>query len=84
MYFFLINQGKWENKHVTGIKQDDGTYAAECKYEYFTGQSMLGWKSWHNILQKSHSSRILNSTATNNQRAEQPLIPKISSHFILS
>ncbi|KAJ1057371.1 hypothetical protein K5549_021996 [Capra hircus] len=33
MYFFLINQGKWENKHVMGIKQDDGTYAADYEVE---------------------------------------------------
>ena len=77
----LRHKGKWENKHAMGIKQEDGTYHAHCKYESITGQSMLGWKSWHNSLQKSHSSRILNSTATNNQRAGQPVVPKISSLF---
>ena len=53
---FLRYKGKWEHKHVTGIKQDDGAYAVDCKYENFTAQSMLGWKSWHNFLQKSHTA----------------------------
>ncbi|XP_020727947.2 odorant-binding protein-like isoform X3 [Odocoileus virginianus] len=28
---FLRHNGKWEHKHVTGIKQDDGAYAADFK-----------------------------------------------------
>ncbi|XP_055249418.1 odorant-binding protein-like [Moschus berezovskii] len=28
-YFYVKHKGKWEYKHVTGIKQDDGTYAVE-------------------------------------------------------
>ena len=55
---FLRHKGKWEHKHITGIKQDDGAYAVDCKYEYFTAQSMVGWESWHTFLQKSHTAEF--------------------------
>ena len=58
LVLFLRHKGKWERKHVMGIKQDDGTYAADCKYEYFTGQSIVGWESWHNFLPKSHTAEF--------------------------
>ncbi|XP_010829420.1 PREDICTED: uncharacterized protein LOC104981863, partial [Bison bison bison] len=28
-YFFVKHKGKWEYKHVSGIKQEDGTYAVD-------------------------------------------------------
>ncbi|XP_055420235.1 odorant-binding protein-like isoform X1 [Bubalus kerabau] len=28
-YFFVKRKGKWEYKHVTGIKQEDGTFAVD-------------------------------------------------------
>ncbi|XP_055420236.1 odorant-binding protein-like isoform X2 [Bubalus kerabau] len=30
-YFFVKRKGKWEYKHVTGIKQEDGTFAVDFK-----------------------------------------------------
>ncbi|OWK12008.1 hypothetical protein Celaphus_00003408, partial [Cervus elaphus hippelaphus] len=36
--FYVRHEGKWEHKHVMGIKQEDGTYAADCKYECFTDE----------------------------------------------
>uniref|UniRef100_A0A8C6E5J6 Lipocalin/cytosolic fatty-acid binding domain-containing protein n=1 Tax=Moschus moschiferus TaxID=68415 RepID=A0A8C6E5J6_MOSMO len=28
-YFYVRHKGKWDYKHTTGIKQDDGTYAVD-------------------------------------------------------
>ena len=36
---FLRHKGNWEYKHVMGIKQADGTFAVDCKYVCFSGQS---------------------------------------------
>ena len=78
MFLFLRRKGKWEYKHVTGIKQEDGTFAVDCKYDCFSGQSMLGWKSWHNFLPESHTAEFYK------QRSEHAPVHKISKHFILS
>ncbi|XP_042097888.1 odorant-binding protein-like [Ovis aries] len=32
-YFYVKHKGKWEYKHVTGIKQDDGTFAVDYEGE---------------------------------------------------
>ncbi|OWJ99295.1 hypothetical protein Celaphus_00010173 [Cervus elaphus hippelaphus] len=29
MCFVFKTQGKWEHKHIMGIKQDDGAYAVD-------------------------------------------------------
>uniref|UniRef100_A0A8C2RTC7 Lipocalin/cytosolic fatty-acid binding domain-containing protein n=1 Tax=Capra hircus TaxID=9925 RepID=A0A8C2RTC7_CAPHI len=42
-YFYVKHKGKWEYKHVTGIKQEDGTFAVDYEGE--------------NVFEVTHASR---------------------------
>ncbi|XP_020727945.2 odorant-binding protein-like isoform X2 [Odocoileus virginianus] len=58
---FLRHNGKWEHKHVTGIKQDDGAYAAdyEGKNVFEVAYVSKNFLVTHNINVDEHGKKTV-------------------------
>ena len=48
----------WRPLHIIGTQIAYNSYTYECKYEYFRGKQMFGWKSWFNFSQELHISEF--------------------------
>ncbi|CAI9180065.1 unnamed protein product [Rangifer tarandus platyrhynchus] len=60
-YFYGRHMGKWEHKHVTAIKQDDGTYAAdyEGKNVFEVAYASKNFLVIHNINVDEHGKKTV-------------------------
>ncbi|KAF4027342.1 hypothetical protein G4228_018688 [Cervus hanglu yarkandensis] len=59
--FYVRHEGKWEHKHVMGIKQEDGTYAAdyEGKNIFEVAYASKKFMVTHNINVDEHGKKTV-------------------------
>lgn len=48
---FLRVNGEWQKNMSGGMEESQQHLTDEYKYECFIGQSMFGWRFWHNYIQ---------------------------------